>query len=269
MNGNKYQISVILSCYNCEKTLNKAIDSILAQTYTSWVMICCDDGSTDETYQILKEYKERYPDKFVILRNERNMKLAYSLNKCLCCVKTDYIARMDADDESMPDRFEKQIDFLSNHPEYIVCGTRILIDSKLSGHQYVSKTEEQPDKFTLHKYTPFNHATIMCRREMFDVLGGYSEEYKAVRCEDKELWYRFFSHNLTGANLNEPLYKLVEDKALIYRSTRRSRWNGFITEIQGYRLLKYPWYWYVKPVVNLLKILIPKGLIVFYYKVFR
>lgn len=263
------QITVIMSCYNCERTINKAIDSILAQTYKDWVMICCDDGSTDGTYQILKDYKSRYPEKFVILRNERNLKLAHSLNKCLCCVKTDYVARMDADDESLPDRFEKQMDYLKNNPECIVCGTTILIKSELSGKQYISTNEELPNRFTLHKHTPFNHATILCRKQMYDLLGGYSEEKTAVRCEDKELWFRFFANNLVGANLSEPLYTLTEDKASIYRSTRRNRWNSFITEISGYKLLRYPWYWYIKPVVNLLKILVPKRLIVFYYKVFR
>lgn len=258
-----------MACYNCEKTLNKAIDSILAQTYKDWVMICCDDGSTDRTYKILKKYKNLYPEKFIILRNECNMKLAYSLNKCLSCVKTDYVARMDADDESMPDRFAKQIEFLYNNPEYIVCGTKILIKSDLSGKQYISKTEIKPDRFTLHKHTPFNHATILCRKKMYDLLGCYSEKKTAIRCEDKELWFRFFANNLVGGNINEALYTITEDKDLIYRSTRRNRWNSFITEISGYKLLGYPWYWYVKPIFNMLKILIPKNLIVIYYKYFR
>ena len=65
----KDKISVIMACYNCEKTLNKAIDSILSQTYTNWIMICCDDGSTDGTLKVLNNYKERYPDKFVIIKN--------------------------------------------------------------------------------------------------------------------------------------------------------------------------------------------------------
>lgn len=263
------RISIIMSCYNCEKTLNKSIDSILAQTYTNWVIICCDDGSTDNTYSILNEYKANYPDKFVILKNKKNMKLAYSLNRCLECVKTDYVARMDADDESMPDRFEKQLAFLSAHPECIVCGTRILIHSELSKREYTSDTDEHPDKYTLHRHTPFNHATIMCRKEMFDILGGYSETKTSVRCEDKELWYRFYLNNLSGANLNEPLYTIVENKALIYRSTRKSRWNAFLTDLRGYKQLGYPWYWYTKPFLNLLKIFIPKPLIVFYYKHFR
>ena len=258
-----------MSCYNCEKTINKSIDSILAQTYTDWVMVCCDDGSADNTFSILKDYKNRYPDKFVILRNEQNRKLAYSLNRCLEHVKTDLVARMDADDESMPDRFEKQVRFLSEHPEYIVCGTRILIHSELSGREYTSDIDEHPDKYTLHRHTPFNHATIMCRKEMYDVLGGYTDVKSTIRCEDKELWYRFYANGLTGANLTEPLYMLVEDKDLIYRSTAKSRWNGFMTEMRGYWMLKYPFRWYFRPFLNLFKVLVPRCFIAHYYRLFR
>ena len=82
MDGNE-KISVIMSCYNCSSTLKKAVDSIMAQTYTNWVMICCDDGSRDNTLNILKEYQMRYPDKFIIIQNEGNKKLPYSLNHCL------------------------------------------------------------------------------------------------------------------------------------------------------------------------------------------
>lgn len=263
------RVSVIMACYNCEKTLNKAINSILAQTYSDWVMICCDDGSTDGTPQILNNFKSKYPDKFIIIRNERNMKLAYSLNQCLKYVNTDYVARMDADDESFPERFDKQVLFLDTHPEFIVCGTEILIYNEMSGKQYVKKVDCCPDKLTLFRHTPFNHATIMCRREMYSVLEGYRDDKTTVRCEDKDLWYRFFCHNLSGSNLKEPLYKLSEDIAHIKRNTARSRWNGFVTDIHGYKMLKYPWYWYYKPFFSLLKILIPKCIVVLYFKWFR
>ena len=63
-------VSIIMACYNSEKTLHKAIDSILAQTYDNWVMICCDDGSSDRTVEILRDYQKRYPDKFVVLQND-------------------------------------------------------------------------------------------------------------------------------------------------------------------------------------------------------
>ena len=197
------------------------------------------------------------------------MKLAYSLNRCLEYVKTDLVARMDADDESLPERFEKQVEFLSDHPQYMVCGTRILLLNNLSGKQHLSDIDEYPDKNTLHKKTPFNHATIMCRKEMYDILGGYTDTKTTVRCEDRDLWYRFFAKGLVGANIKEALYSLVEDKALIYRSTPRSRWNCFVTDIKGYKLLSYPWYKYYKPFIGLIKILVPKRFVLFYYKQIR
>ena len=257
-------ISVIMACYNCEKTIDKAIDSILAQTYSNWIMICCDDGSTDDTFHILNEYKKEYPDRFVVLRNDNNMKLSYSLNHCLEYVNTDLVARMDADDVSMPERFERQVAFLDTHPDHILCGTQILIHSELSRQDYISSIEEHPDKYTLYRRTPFNHATIMCRQEMYSILNGYSEANTAVRCEDQELWYRFFAKGLKGANILEPLYTVVENKELIYRITPKNRWNSFITALKGYRLLRYPWYWYYKPFLNIAKVFVPKRLIIKY-----
>ena len=92
------QISVIMAAYNCEKTVGKAIDSILAQTYENWVMIICDDGSTDGTMAVLNRYAEQYPDKFVIIRNEKNSYLPFSLNHCLQYVQTDLVALMETVD---------------------------------------------------------------------------------------------------------------------------------------------------------------------------
>lgn len=160
------KVSVIMSCYNCSKTLEKAIDSILAQTYTNWVMICCDDASKDNTLNILKEYQRRYPDKFVIIKNERNKKLPYSLNHCLKYVKTELIARMDADDWSMPERFEKQVTFLCEHPEYDLVGTGV----QVFADNEILTTIIQPlvpvPEDMLH-CNCFSHATIMTYKRVY------------------------------------------------------------------------------------------------------
>ena len=77
------KISVIMAIYNCAEYLSEAIDSILSQTYTNWELILCDDASTDNTYQVALNYQNRFPHKIVLLRNETNSKLSYSLNHCL------------------------------------------------------------------------------------------------------------------------------------------------------------------------------------------
>ena len=94
-----------MGIYNCADTLAAAIDSILAQTYTDWELILCDDGSADRTYEVAEDYRSRYPEKIVLLKNERNMGLNYTLNRCLEQAKGAYIARMDGDDVSLPHRF--------------------------------------------------------------------------------------------------------------------------------------------------------------------
>ena len=77
------EISILMGIYNCAGTLNEAIDSIITQTCKSWELILCDDGSSDNTYSIAKEYAERYPNKIILIKNSKNMGLNYTLNHCL------------------------------------------------------------------------------------------------------------------------------------------------------------------------------------------
>ena len=87
-----------MGIYNCAKTLPEAIDSILAQTYSNWELIMCDDGSSDDTYAIAEKYKITYPNKIKLIKNEKNLGLNATLNNCLKYVDGNYIARMDGDD---------------------------------------------------------------------------------------------------------------------------------------------------------------------------
>lgn len=218
------KISVIMACYNCSQTLKKAIDSILAQTYTNWVMICCDDGSKDNTLSILKDYQLQYPDKFIILQNEGNRKLPYSLNHCLEYVDTELVARMDADDWSMPDRFEKQVAFLKEHPEFDLVGTGIQVST---GNEILT-TIVQPvvpvPEDMLH-CNCFSHATIMTYKRVYDALEGYSLDPNVERCEDLDLWSRFFVAGFRGYNLPDELYVILEDENAVHRRDLRNRIN--------------------------------------------
>ena len=107
-------VSVIMGIYNCADTLNEAIDSILNQTFRDWELIMCDDGSQDNTYELAQQYVQRYPEQIVLLKNEKNMGLNHTLNRCLQAASGEYIARMDADDLCSRDRFETEINVLKN-----------------------------------------------------------------------------------------------------------------------------------------------------------
>ena len=253
------KISVIMACYNCEKTLGKAIDSILAQTYTDWVMICCDDGSTDDTLKVLNEYKEKYPDKFVVIQNDGNRKLPYSLNHCLEHVETEFVARMDADDWSLPERFEKQITFLKTHPEYVLVSTGVTVSDGEKKIASIIKYPE-PTKETMLRQNAFSHATIMTYKKVLDDLGGYSLEPYVERVEDVDLWCRFLAAGYKGYNLPDELYVILEDEDAAKRRTLKSRLNGAKTRNRGYKLMGFKGLTVIKPYFTVLKSFVPLGL---------
>lgn len=254
--NNADTISVIMACHNCEATLERALDSILEQTYSNWFMICCDDGSDDRSYDILLDYKRRYPDRFLILHNEENKHLPYSLNRCLEYVTTDLVARMDGDDQSLPERFEKQLRFLREHPECDLVGTGVRISngSKIIGEII---RPPAPEKEELIRSLPFSHATIMTYKRVYDQLGGYSPDPSVLRVEDLELWFRFFAQGFCGRNLTDMLYMIVEDRAAIKKRTLRGRINGVKVCWRGYRMLGFRKWVYLLPLVSIVKGLLP------------
>src|SRR5690606_17112086 len=153
----KPKVSVIMGIYNCESTLNESLNSLLDQTFQEFEVIMCDDGSIDATYLIAQKFCENYPEKFFLIKNERNMGLNYTLNKCLNIAKGKYIARMDGDDISLPQRFEMQVDYLDNHPGIaIVSSPMVYFDE--SGAWGVGHPNPKPEKKDLILGTPFAHA---------------------------------------------------------------------------------------------------------------
>lgn len=230
------KISVIMTCYNCEKTVDKAINSILDQTYENWVMIICDDGSTDNTLSIIRGYEKKYPDKFIVIQNEKNSQLPFSLNHCLEYVKTDLVARMDADDWCLPERFEKQVTFLKSHPDIDLVGTGI---SASDGEKEIGafSAPEYPKKEDMLRTNCFLHATIMTYKRVYDALGGYSLDPTVLRVEDVDLWCRFFAAGFKGYNLQEKLYVILEDDSAAKRRSLRARINSVKTRRRGYKLM--------------------------------
>ncbi len=253
------KISVIMAVYNREKTVDKAIQSILEQTYTNWVMIICDDGSTDRTYEIIKGYEEKYPDKFVIIKNDGNKKLPYSLNHCLEYVKTELVARMDGDDWSTPYRFEKQIAFLREHPEYDLVGTGVAVSDGEKQIASIIKTPI-PTKETMLKENAFSHASILTYKRVYDALGGYSLDPTVIRVEDVDLWCRFLAAGFKGYNLPDELYVILEDVNAVKRRTFRARLNSAKTRSRGYRLMGFRGLTCVKPYLIVLLAFLPMGI---------
>lgn len=251
------KISVIMGIYNCAETLPEAIESILAQTYTDWELILCDDASADDTFEVAEEYRKQYPDRIILIRNKKNRKLAFSLNRCLKYSTGKYIARMDGDDRCLPERFEKQVDFLKKHPEYDLVGTAMRrFDS--SGTGYINYSVENPDYYTLKKRIPFHHATILTYKYVYDKVNGYTVAPRTVRGQDLDFWFKFYHAGFEGFNLRDPLYLVREDRNAVRRRTVKVRINGLKTKIIGFRLLGYPRTWIVgAAATTFMKCLVP------------
>lgn len=241
-----------MGIYNCEKTLEDAIESILRQTYQNWELIMCDDGSSDNTYQVALKYRDRYPEKIIVIQNEKNMGLAATLNRCAQYATGKYIARMDGDDISVSERFEKQVNFLENHPEYDLVGTYMKAFDE-NGDRNIIAIKNKPLKTDLPKYNPFHHATIMMKKSVFDSLGGYQISKLTTRAEDVDLWFRFFAAGYRGYNLSEPLYLVREDTATFSRRTFKHSLEASRVLINGIRMLGLSSGYYLfaaKPIVS-------------------
>lgn len=252
------KVSVIMGIYNCEKTLAEAVDSIVNQTYANWELIMCDDGSTDGTYGIAEKYRQSYPDRIVLLKNKQNMKLAFTLNRCLEAATGELIARMDGDDRSWPERLQRQVSFLVANPDIHLVGTAMRLFNDEQGAFGVIHRWQRPDKSVLINDTPFFHPTVLTYKWVCDSLNGYCTEKRAERVEDIDLWFRFFSKGYAGANLHEALYDFREDYGAVRRRTLQARIHSIQTRAAGYRLLGFPVYWIIRPAcVLFLKGLVP------------
>jgi glycosyltransferase EpsE len=240
------KVSVIMGIYNCADTLSEALDSIVAQTYKNWEIIMCDDGSKDNTYNIAKEYVKKYPDQFILIKNNVNMGLNITLNNCLSVVRGEYIARMDGDDISLPTRFQKQVDFLDQHPEYALVGTGIINFDSYGDWGTYNSIENPTIKSFVNGSDVHTHATCMIRRKVYEEVGGYTVDKRMLRFEDINLWYKIYGLGYIGYNIQEALYKVRDDKNAYKRRTLKSRMNATYVEYIGYRLVKMPLYNYPK-----------------------
>lgn len=197
------KISVIMPVYNAENTLRRSIESILSQSFADFEFIIINEFKTnDRSVDIILNYL-RLDDriKFIQKTNEKQG-VAVSLNIGLRSAKGQYIARMDADDDSYPERFEKQVRYLDAHPEVILCGTnyRVIFPDKIVSSNKIIGSEEI--KVRLLFSNVIAHPTVMFRREEFiDNQLFYDEK---ILAEDYDLWIKIVKRSKI-CNLRECL----------------------------------------------------------------
>lgn len=232
-----------MGIYNCAPYLQEALDSLYNQTFQDFEIILCDDGSSDETYKIALKNSKTH-NHIILLKNEKNQGLNYTLNRCLKVAKGKYIARMDGDDISLPTRFAKEVDFLDNNEDYdiVSCGM-IYFDE--NGEFMRNMVNEYPQKKDLIRGTIFCHAPCMVRANAYRSVGGYAEHKRLLRMEDYHLWFKMYAHGYKGHNINEALYMMRDDRNASKRRTFQSRLNEAYVRFIGYKMLKLPLYSYI------------------------
>lgn len=253
------RISVLMGIYNCAGTLPEAIDSILVQTYENWELILCDDGSKDNTYTVAEEYRRQFPEKIILLKNDRNRGLNYTLNRCLEHASGAFIARMDGDDLCDPDRFEKELAALEAHPEIAVVSTAMTYFDE-QGTWRQGKPVLFPEKENFMHGTPFCHAPCMIRRSVMEKIGGYTDDPKYLRVEDYDLWVKLYAAGYRGMNLAEPLYHMRDDRNATSRRKFRYRINEARVICKAIRLLKLPGWNYIRALRPILVGMMPMWL---------
>jgi len=198
-------ISVAMSVFNGADFLAEAVESILSQSFRDFEFVIVDDGSSDETAEILEGYQRK--DRRIRVWRQGNKGLIASLNRACALAQGKFVARMDADDIALSDRLERQVAFMQEHPDIAVVGGAIeLIDSagKSFGFEYPPQTDQEIKRALLRGDCPFSHPTVMMRAEVVASLSGYRPI--VLDAEDFDLWSRIADgHKL--ANLTVPVLK--------------------------------------------------------------
>jgi glycosyltransferase involved in cell wall biosynthesis len=230
-------VSIIIPCYNCELYVNEAVASIQNQTYKNIEIIITDDCSIDSTFSILQGIAKR-DKRLKIFRNEKNLNIVKTLNNMLNIAKGKYIARMDADDVSLQERIERQVNFLENHSDYGMCGCSAWHINELGKKIGESLLPFSNNDIQYYKYfaSPFYHPTIMIRAEIY-LQERYNEDY--LYAEDYDLWLRLLKRT-KGENLHERLfcYRILKTSVSQKRNSRIIQQN-LSNELQNLNRLDY------------------------------
>ena len=198
------KISVIMGVYNCQsyREIERSVQSIIAQTYSHWELIICDDGSTNETPQWLKKIGE-LDQRIHIIGYKKNQGLAHALNECLKVCTGDFIARQDTSDYSYPERFMIELEELEKTPgvDFVSCAVDLFDEQ--NGIWGQSHPIEFPQKKDFLFNSPFAHPGLLCPIHVIRKVSGYRSWRQ---CEDYDLFMRIYALGFKGKNILQSLY---------------------------------------------------------------
>lgn len=224
------EISVLMGIYDRSKdvsVLRRSVESILNQTFSNFEFLICDDGSSEQVQSYLNRCAEKEL-RIRLVRPGNAVLLPVKLNWCLKEAKGKYIARMDGDDFSHPDRFQKQMNYLSKHPEisFAGCNVNLIQNGKNIGKRCFP---EYPQIRDFYMTQPYIHPTLVFRKDVLEAVNGYREDKSVVLCEDYDLLLRIYAKGFQGANLQEILFDYTIPATAKGNRKMRHRWNETVT----------------------------------------
>jgi len=194
-------VSIVMPAYNTGKYISSAIESMLNQTYRDFELIIINDGSTDDTENEIKKFND---PRIIYLKNEINLNLANSVNKGLRAAKGTYIARMDSDDISVPDRLFKQLQFLEQNPDIHICGSQLEVFGTFTGTMNYPLAHEDL-MLRLLITSCFGNNVVVFKRDLIEKHNLYYDN-RFTCADDYHCWTRWLLVT-KGANLDEYLIK--------------------------------------------------------------
>jgi glycosyltransferase involved in cell wall biosynthesis len=195
-------ISVVMSVFNAQDSLDDSILSILNQDYSNIELLLLDDSSTDESFKIIQKYKD-LDSRVKTYRNSKNIGLTKSLNLLISKSSGRFLARQDADDVSLHQRLSKQLNVMKSK-NVKICTTRAYV--KNSNKKIPGISNFLPSKLLIKYKNPFIHGTLMIEKSLMEKYQCYNESFKLA--QDYELFYRMLNNGEKIIKLKEPLYIL-------------------------------------------------------------
>lgn len=230
------KVSVLLPTYNGARFITKSIESVLLQSFEDFELIIINDGSTDYTPDIAKEFT-RKNNRVVFISNKENLGIQKTLNKGLEIAKGEYIARIDDDDEWVDrEKLSAQVKFLDEHPDHVLVGTGIIIvDEKRN--ELFRFLQPQGDKSIRQRMLfkcCFMHTEVLFRKNAVVEVGGYSEEEEHKHVEDYHLWLTL---GKLGKLANLPTYsiKFMKREGTITSEHKPEQFRKIIKLVKSFR----------------------------------
>lgn len=216
------KISVLMSVYNNQNSLERAIFGILNQTYKNIELLIMDDCSTDESSKVLESFSEEKNIK--IFKNSSNLGLTKSLNLLLKQSTGAYIARQDADDFSLPERFEIQLD-LMDKKKYSISTTMAYKNEQKVFNLTPKLRYFVPSNIYINFNNPFIHGTLLMEKYIIDQIGGYDERF--IYSQDYKLFYDLIKNNQKILKVCRPLYVLNTKNNISSLKSKEQRYFAY------------------------------------------